>query len=121
VHDIADGVCRPVSVSKVRPSTQVEPTRLLGLSMDSELDTQLVVNRRGDALVVWRAKGRVAQLWARYKPAGHEWMKPVKVTPTDSPPRAYFGAGLGDRGHAAVAWTTRNNHQIQVRRLTPTP
>jgi hypothetical protein len=90
----------------------------------SELDTQLVqlvVNRRGDALVVWRAKGRVAQLWARHKPAGRDWTRPVKMTPTDSPPQAYFVAGLGDRGHAAVAWTTRNNRQIQVRRLTPTP
>lgn len=85
-----------------------------------ELDTQVAVNRRGDALVVWRAKGRVAQLWARYKPAGRDWMRPVNMTPTDSPPRAYFAAGLGDRGHAAVAWTTRNNRQIQVRRLTPT-
>jgi hypothetical protein len=90
----------------------------------SELDTrlvQLLVNRRGDSLVVWRAIGRGAQLWARYKPAGRDWMRAVKMTPTDIPPRAYFAAGLGDRGHAAVAWTTRNNRQIQVRRLTPTP
>jgi len=87
----------------------------------SEVDTQVVVNRRGDALVLWRAKGRVAQLWASYMPAGHDWTKPVSVTPADTPPRAYFGAAIGDRGHAAVAWTTRNNHQLQVRRLTPTP
>jgi hypothetical protein len=87
----------------------------------SELDTQLVVNRRGDAVVVWRAMGRLAQLWARYKPAGDDWMEPVKVTPTDSPPPAYFVAGLGDRGHAAVSWTTRDNRQIQVRRLATTP
>jgi hypothetical protein len=90
--------------------------------LDTQLpDTQLVVNRRGDALVVWRAKGRVAQLWARYKPAGHDWMRPVNLTPTDRPPQAYFGAAIGDRGHAAVAWTTRNNRQVHVRRLTPTP
>src|SRR3954452_1266828 len=82
---------------------------------------QLVVNRRGDALVVWRAKGRGEQLWGRYQPAGRDWMSPVKMTPTDSPPQGYFAAGLGDRGHAAVAWTTRHNRQIQVRRLTPTP
>jgi len=87
----------------------------------SELATQLVVNRRGDALVVWRAMGRVAQLWARYKPARHDWTEPVIVTPADSPSRAYFGVAIGDRGHAAVAWTSRNNHQLQVRRLTPTP
>ena len=87
----------------------------------SEDDTQVVVNRRGDALVVWRAKGREAQLWARYKRAGHDWMNPVKVTPTDSPPAGYFGAGLGDGGHAAIAWTTRHDQQIEVRRLTPTP
>jgi hypothetical protein len=90
----------------------------------SELEAplvQLVVNRRGDALVVWRAKGQVEQLWARYQPAGRDWMRPVKMTPTDSPPRAYFAADLGELGHAAVAWTTRNNRKIQVRRLTPTP
>ena len=79
------------------------------------------MNRRGDALVVWRAKGRVAQLWARYKPAGHEWTKPVKVTRAGQPAAGYFGAAIGDRGHAAVAWTTRNNRQIQVRRASPTP
>ena len=71
--------------------------------------------------MVWRAKGREAQLWARYKRAGHDWMNPVKVTPTDSPPAGYFGAGLGDGGHAAIAWTTRHDQQIDVRRLTPTP
>jgi hypothetical protein len=87
----------------------------------SELDTQVVVNRRGDALVVWRAKGREAQLWGRYKPAGHGWTRPVSVTPVDSPPGAYFAAAIGDCGHAAVAWTTRNNRHIQVRRFTPTP
>ena len=27
------------------------------------------VNRRGDAVVGWAAKGRVAQIWTRYKPA----------------------------------------------------
>lgn len=47
---------------------------------------QLAVNRRGDALVVWRAKHRVpprvAQLWARYKPAGQEWTKPGHVGAT---------------------------------------
>ena len=67
----------------------------------SQLDTQVVVNRRGDALVVWRAKGMVGQLWARYKPAGHEWTEPVMVTRADSPPRAQFGAAIGDGGHVA--------------------
>ena len=43
-------------------------------------DAQIAVNRRGDALVVWADKGRVPQLWARYKPSGQGWTKPVKVT-----------------------------------------
>ncbi len=87
----------------------------------SELDTQVVMNRRGDALVVWRATGRVGELWARYKPVGDGWTRPFKVTPSTSPPRASFTAAIGDRGHVAVAWTTRNNRQLQVRRVSLAP
>src|SRR3954466_8678415 len=87
-------------------------------------NAQLAVNRRGDALVVWGAKGRVvprvAQLWARYRPAGRGWTKPVKLTRADSPPGS-FTVALGDRGHAAIAWTTRNDRQIQILRTFPTP
>jgi|tagenome__1003787_1003787.scaffolds.fasta_scaffold20874663_2 hypothetical protein len=92
------------------------------LSVDP--NAQLAVNRRGDALVVWGAKGRVvprvAQLWARYRPAGRGWTKPVKLTRADSPPGS-FTVALGDRGHAAIAWTTRNDRQIQILRTFPTP
>ena len=76
------------------------------------------LNRRGDALVVWGAKTEEAQLWARYKPVGQEWTKPVMVTRADSPP-SRFGATVGECGHAAVAWTTRDDRQVQVRRASP--
>lgn len=102
-------------------AADVSKPRRSGLTQLVDLDTQLVVNRRGDALVVWRVKGRPAQLWARYMPAGQDWLKAVKVTAVDSRPQAYFDAAIGDSGHAAVAWTRRNNHQVQVRRLNPTP
>lgn len=88
-----------------------------------ELNPQVVVNPRGDALVVWRVSGRpgrVGQLWARYQRAGHAWGKPIRVTPADGPPRGWFAAGLGEGGVGAVAWTTRDNREIQVRRLSPT-
>ena len=38
------------------------------------------VNRRGDALVVWGAKTEQVQLWARYKPIGQKWTRPVLLT-----------------------------------------
>src|SRR4029079_17748679 len=65
-----------------------------------EPNAQLAVNRRGDALVVWRARGRAPQLWARYQPAGHGWSKSVKLTRATDTPETYDVA-LGDRGHAA--------------------
>jgi hypothetical protein len=80
---------------------------------------QVVVNRRGDALVAWSAMGRVEQVWARFKLAGQEWTRPMKLTRADSPTR-WFGVAVGDCGHAAIAWTTRNTRQIQVRRVSPT-
>ena len=82
-------------------------------------DAQLAVNRRGDALVVWAAKGRVPQLWARYKPSGQGWTKPVKVTRTSSPPGSYT-AELGDGGHAAITWMSRNGREIHIVRTSPT-
>ena len=85
-----------------------------------DLDTQVTVNRRGDALVVWRGKGHRAQLWCRYERAGHDWSKPVPVTPPGNRPRAMFASALGDGGHVAIAWTTHKNRQIDVRRAFPT-
>jgi hypothetical protein len=78
------------------------------------------VNRRGDALVVWRAKGQVRQLWARYRPAGQDWTKPVKITSAASPPMRWYHSvvALGDRGHVAVAWAAHD--RIQVFRASPT-
>ena len=82
-------------------------------------NAQLAVNRRGDALVVWRARGRAPQLWARYKPSGQGWTKPVKLTRATDTPETYDVA-LGDRGHAAIAWMPRNDRQIQILRTSPT-
>ena len=84
-------------------------------------DAWLSVNRLGDALVVWGAKGRVSQLWARFKPAGHGWSEPIKVTPGGSIPVEYT-ADLGDGGHAAIAWMPRNGREIHVVRTAgPAP
>jgi hypothetical protein len=83
------------------------------------LAAELAVNRRGDALVVWPAKDEVAQLWARYRPAGQGWTKPVEVMRADRLPETFIIA-IGDRGHTAIAWTPRrNDHQIQVLRTSP--
>jgi hypothetical protein len=82
-----------------------------------EVATQVLVNRRGDALVAWRAKGRVQQVWARYKPVGEAWTPPIRVTPAGSKMRN-FVSGLSDSGHAAIAWTTRG--QLHVRKGSPT-
>lgn len=75
------------------------------------------VNRRGDALVVWGAKGRVPQLWARFKPAGRRWSQPVKLTRGSSLPDSYT-TELGDGGHAAIAWMPRNGRQLHVVRTS---
>jgi len=76
-------------------------------------NAQLTVNRGGDALVVWSHRGRVPQLWARYKPAGHRWSEPVEVTPLDRSPGEYIAA-LGDGGHVAIAWMPRMGREIHV-------
>lgn len=81
---------------------------------------QAAVNRRGDALVVWGAKTQQAQLWARYKPVGQKWTKPVMVTGTDHSP-SWFSAAVGECGHTAVAWMTSDARQVQVRRAFPIP
>jgi hypothetical protein len=84
-------------------------------------ELEVVVNRRGDALLVWAETGPGRPVWARYQPAGQDWTKPVKLTQADNPPRK-FSAALGDCGHAAIAWSTLGNHQlIQIRRAFPTP
>jgi hypothetical protein len=84
-------------------------------------DAEVAVNRRGDALVVWAATGRVPQLWARYKPSGQGWTKPVKVTRKSSPPEYYaYAADLGAGGHAAIAWTSRNGREVHIVRTSPT-
>ncbi|RYU13945.1 hypothetical protein [Nocardioides iriomotensis] len=80
-------------------------------------DARLSVNRAGDALVVWGAKGRVPQLWARLKPAGHAWSEPIKVTPESSLPDEYT-TDLGDGGYAAIAWIPRNGRQLVVRTVS---
>lgn len=90
------------------------------VSKPRHFSLEVVVNRRGDALVVWGAKEGVDQLWVRYRLAGQPWTEPFKVTQADSPPR-WLNASIGECGHSAVAWTTRNGRQIQVRRATPTP
>jgi hypothetical protein len=82
-----------------------------------EVATQVLVNRRGDALVSWRAKGRVQQVWTRYKPVGQAWTPPIRVTPAGSKLRQ-FVSDLNDDGHAAIAWTTRG--QLHVRRASST-
>ena len=82
------------------------------------LAAELAVNRRGDALVVWPARDEVAQLWARYKPAGQAWTKPVELTRAPRLPETFIIA-IGDRGHTAIAWTPRNDHQIQILRTSP--
>jgi hypothetical protein len=76
-------------------------------------DALLAVNRLGDALAVWSAKGRVPTLWARFRPAGHGWSEPIRVTRASSIPVAYT-ADLGDGGHAAIAWMPRNGREIHV-------
>ena len=76
-------------------------------------DARLAVNRRGDALVVWGAKGRVPQLWARFKLAGRGWSEPLKLTRGSSPPDSYT-TELGDRGHAAIAWMPRDGRTFHI-------
>jgi hypothetical protein len=76
-------------------------------------DAQLAVNRRGDVLVVWAAKGEKPQLLARYKQAGQPWTAPLNVTREGSPPADYTIA-LGDSGYAAVGWMPRSGRQFHV-------
>ena len=79
---------------------------------------QVQVNRRGDAVVAWGAKDRVAQTWARYKPVGQAWTQPVRLTQADIPPHLLRTA-IGECGHVAFAWVTGHG-ELQVLRASPT-
>lgn len=76
-------------------------------------DAQLAVNRHGDALVVWAAKGKKPQLRATYKRAGQGWTAPVNLTREGGFPADYTIA-LGDGGHAAVGWMPPSGRQFHV-------
>jgi hypothetical protein len=80
---------------------------------------EVTLNRRGDALVVWSTQARSGQVWARYKPAGARWTKPALVTREIHPVWTHTSA-IGDCGHVAVAWATRD-HSIRVWRASPAP
>ncbi len=76
--------------------------------------SHVAVNPRGDALVVWRTKDPAPQLWARTKPAGQPWTEPIEVTANTGRSLGEFGAAIGARGHAAIAWTTGNSRQVNL-------
>ncbi|MGF9757641.1 hypothetical protein AAII07_20825 [Microvirga sp. 0TCS3.31] len=96
-------------------ASDVSRTRKWGLAV------AVAVNRRGAAVVGWGAQGRVAQVWARYKPFGHKsWTRPVRMTPTDDAPRL-FRVAIGECGHVAFAWETSRDTQLRVLRASPRP
>lgn len=79
---------------------------------------KVAVNRRGDALVVWRTGGDSdPRLRARYRPAGGAWSNAARLTPHGVTPGLY-GIAIGDCGHTAVSWTT-DNRLVQIRRTSP--
>ena len=84
------------------------------------LTERVAVNRRGDAVVRWGPKGRIAHVWARYKPVGQEWTQPVRLTRADKPPQL-FRAAIGECGHVAFAWVTSGDPELQVLRASPMP
>jgi hypothetical protein len=81
------------------------------------------VNRRGAAVVGWAAKGRVAQLWARYRPVGRQgWTQPVRLTRTDDLPILFrVRAAIGECGHVAFVWETSGDTRLRVLRASPRP
>ena len=85
------------------------------------LTTQVEMNRRGDAVVAWGAKGRISHVWARYKPVGQQWTPPVRLTRADKPPQL-FRVAIGDCGHVAFAWVAKDDdRELQVLRASPLP
>lgn len=85
------------------------------------LTVEVEVNRQGAAVVGWGAKGRVPQVWARYKPLGQQgWTRPIRLTRTDDPPKL-FRAAIGECGHVAFVWETRGDTRLQVLRASPRP
>ena len=84
-----------------------------------DVDSHVAVNRRGDALVVWRTKDQTPHLWARYKPAGQAWTEPLEVTANATRLPGEFRAAIGARGDAAIAWMAANNRQLNVLRMSP--
>lgn len=85
-----------------------------------DVDSQVDVNARGDAVVMWRVKDPAPQLWVRLKPAGQAWTRPVEVTGNSSRLLGEFRAAIGPRGHAAIAWTTGDRRQVHLLRTSST-
>lgn len=84
-----------------------------------DVDSHVAVNRRGDALVVWRTKDPTPHLWTRYRPAGQAWTEPLEVTASAARLPGEFRAAIGARGDAAVAWISLNQRHLNVLRMSP--
>ena len=75
------------------------------IGLDADL-RHLLVNARGDALVVWMQNG----LFARFRPAGGSFGPIQRLT--DHADFASDTAALGDDGHAIVGWSDDAGHFV---------
>jgi hypothetical protein len=82
-----------------------------------ELSTlNVTMNRRGDTLVVWKAKrGDDPRLRGRYRPAGGVWGPVQRLTPSGVHANIWTTA-IGTDGTAAVAWM--RTRRVAARQLT---
>ena len=96
-------------------AANVRPTGEWGLA------AQVAVNGRGDAVVSWGVQRATPLARARYKPAGQNWTRPVRVTEIGAQPEL-LGTAIGECGHVAFSWTTHETpRRLHLLRATPRP
>jgi hypothetical protein len=109
-HDVVAQTSRPDGTW--RPRVVLAKTQ-----RGPELSTlNVTMNRRGDTLVVWKAKrGDDARLRGRYRSAGGAWAPVQRLSPTGVHPNIWTTA-IGADGTAAVAWN--RGRRVEARQLT---
>lgn len=102
----SNGAWNAAQVSYRRAGGSWEPPRNLSNRSGNAAALDLVMNRRGDALVVWkqgRGGGSVADLWSSLRPAGAaRWGERVRVSDFWRGLRAQ--AALDEAGNATAVW-----------------
>jgi hypothetical protein len=81
-------------------------------------NAQVIVNRRGDALVTWamRRDGE-SRVESAYRPIRKEWSPPKRITRRATTPYEVFSTAITRAGDGFVLWRVEPGTRMQVRQF----